>query len=244
MAPNAPSDNDYRRALLVAAARLAEVESTDHDAPVTTCPGWTVERLVVHVGRIHRWVAIALDTPHGQEVPAVARPSSSTDLSTWLIDGANHLVDAFDAAGPDGHVSSPGWEHPARWWLRRTTHETILHSWDAQAAIGTPEAMPSAMAIDGIEEVMEVFIPAGLNQLAFGTRSTIHLHCTDADGEWLVTMGEGTTVVERKHAKGDVAVRGSASDLLLWCWNRVSPDRLEIFGDRSILDRYRDATSF
>jgi uncharacterized protein (TIGR03083 family) len=239
-----PSASGYRSALLAAAARLARVEATNHDAPVTTCPGWTVGRLVVHVGRIHRWVAIALDTPKGQEVPAVARPSAATDLSSWLLDGAEHLMAAFDAAGPDGSVSSPGWEHPAWWWLRRTTHETVLHAWDAQAAVGAPEALPTTMAIDGINEVMDVFIPAGLNQLAFGARSTLHLHCTDADGEWLVTLGDGDTVVERRHAKGDVAIRGGASDLLLWCWNRVSPDRLEVFGDTGVLERYRLATNF
>lgn len=241
---NTPDGADYRAALLAATHRLAQVESADHDAPVSSCPGWTVGRLVVHVGRIHRWVAIALDTPHGQEVPAVARPPAGTDLSAWLLDGAAHLLAAFDAAGPDGCVSSPGWEQPAHWWLRRTTHETILHAWDAQAAVGTPEALAAAMAIDGIDEVMEVFIPAGLNQAAFGARSSIHLHCTDTDGEWLVTVGGGDAIVERRHAKGDVAVRGSASDLLLWCWNRVNPDRLDVFGDTGVLEHYRQATNF
>ncbi len=239
-----PTTDDYRAALVAATARLAHVETVNHDAPVSTCPGWTVARLVVHVGRIHRWVAIALDTPHGQDVPAVARPSSGTDLSRWLLDGADHLMDAFTAAGPDGRVSSPGWEQPAHWWLRRTTHETILHAWDAQAAVGSPAALGAAMAVDGIDEVMDVFIPAGLDQVAFGPRRSIHLHCTDTEGEWLVTLGEGPAVVERHHAKGDVAIRGNASDLLLWCWNRIGPDRLEVFGDVDVLKRYSDATSF
>jgi uncharacterized protein (TIGR03083 family) len=244
IASGGPSGDDYRQALLGAATRLAKVVTDDPDAQVTTCPGWTVARLVTHVGRIHRWVAIALDTPHGQEVPPVARPSATTDLSSWLLDGADHLVTAFDDAGPDGSVSSPGWEHPAQWWLRRTTHETNLHAWDAQAAVGAPEALAAAMAVDGIDEVMDVFIPAGLDQRVFGPRSSIHLHCTDTHGEWLVTLGMGDTVVERRHAKGDVAVRGGSSDLLLWCWNRVRPDRLEVFGDTGVLERYAEATSF
>jgi uncharacterized protein (TIGR03083 family) len=239
-----PTDAAYRDAIRGASVRLAGVVTNDPDAPVTSCPGWTVGRLVTHVGRIHRWVAIALDTPRGQEVPAVARPPGDTDLAAWLLDGANHLVDAFDAAGPDGSVSSPGWEQPARWWLRRTAQETVMHAWDAQAAVGAPEALAVTMAVDGIDEVMDVFVPAGLDQVAFGPRSTIHLHCTDTHGEWLVTLGQGETVVERRHAKGDVAVRGGASDILLWCWNRVSPDRLELFGDTGVLDRYRDATNF
>ena len=34
-----------------------------------------------------------------------------------------------------------------------------------------------------------------------------------------------------EHAKGDVAARGSASDLLLFLWGRVPADALEVFGD-------------
>ena len=37
---------------------------------------------------------------------------------------------------------------------------------------------------------------------------------------------------EHGHAKGDVALRGTAGDLLLWAWNRVPvDDRFEVFGD-------------
>jgi hypothetical protein len=44
--------------------------------------------------------------------------------------------------------------------------------------------------------------------------------------------------VERVHAKGDVAVRGTASDLVLMLWNRVDPGGLELHGDRNGLDRF------
>ncbi len=50
---------------------------------------------------------------------------------------------------------------------------------------------------------------------------TIHLHCTDGEGEWLITRAGDDVVVTREHAKGDVAARGTASDLLLFLWGRV-----------------------
>ena len=47
---------------------------------------------------------------------------------------------------------------------------------------------------------------------------------------------------EHGHAKGDVALRGTASDLLLWAWNRVPPDdRFEVFGEPTLLDAWRTA---
>jgi hypothetical protein len=50
-------------------------------------------------------------------------------------------------------------------------------------------------------------------------------------------------VVTREHAKGDVAARGSASDLLRFLWGRAGADRLEVFGDDATLARFRDQIS-
>jgi hypothetical protein len=49
--------------------------------------------------------------------------------------------------------------------------------------------------------------------------------------------------VEHAHAKGDVAVRGTASDLLLLLWNRAGSDRFQVFGDAGLLDRWRAAVT-
>ena len=47
-----------------------------------------------------------------------------------------------------------------------------------------------------------------------------------------MTLGPDGISFEHGHAKGDVALRGTASDLLLWAWNRVPvDDRFEVFGD-------------
>ena len=70
---------------------------------------------------------------------------------------------------------------------------------------------------------------------------TVHLHCTDIDGEWLISSGGGEVTVTREHAKGDVAARGTASDLLLFVWGRVPADALEVFGDTDLLARFRQA---
>lgn len=40
---------------------------------------------------------------------------------------------------------------------------------------------------------------------------------------------------EHAHRKGDVAVRGSASDLYLMLWGRVAPTDVEVIGDDEFL---------
>jgi hypothetical protein len=56
----------------------------------------------------------------------------------------------------------------------------------------------------------------------------VHLHATDVAGEWFI---EPNGRVDRGHARGDVALRGTASDLLLALYNRVDIDDLDVIGD-------------
>ena len=63
----------------------------------------------------------------------------------------------------------------------------------------------------------------------------MHLHCTDVEGEWIV-QPDGR--VEPIHAKGDAALRGTASDLLLALYNRVPLDALDVIGDRTVAEAF------
>ncbi|MEZ5251716.1 MAG: hypothetical protein R2713_21665 [Ilumatobacteraceae bacterium] len=49
---------------------------------------------------------------------------------------------------------------------------------------------------------------------------------------------EGTYDIERAHAKGDCALRGSASDLLLALWRRRSIDTIDVVGDADVAARF------
>lgn len=241
----APGVGELRAGLATAATRLAAVASEAPDRDVPSCPGWTVGRVAVHTGRIHRWVAAALTAPPATDVPPAGRPSPGTDLGIWLRESCDLLLEAFAIAGPSGAIHAPGWERPASWWQRRTCHETTVHAWDVQAAVGEPEPVDARLAIDGIDEVIDVFLPDALDRASFGASATIHLHTTHQPaGEWLLTLGPEGVQCERRHARGDVAVRGSASDLLLWLWGRVPTSALEILGDASVADRYRAATRY
>jgi hypothetical protein len=45
-------------------------------------------------------------------------------------------------------------------------------------------------------------------------------------------------VVTREHKKGSVALRGTASDLLLVLWRRLPVDIVEVIGDSSVAERF------
>ena len=115
--------------------------------------------------------------------------------------------------------------------------ETAVHRWDAQDAAGDPEPIDAELAVDGVDEWLEVF-GASQDRKPEGAGETIHLHRTDGEGEWLVRVQPDRIDVTRGHEKGDAALRGSSSDLLLVLWRRLPLDRVEVLGDRAVAERF------
>jgi uncharacterized protein (TIGR03083 family) len=230
------------------AADLLAAATGNLDAPVPSCPGWSVERLVGHVGRTYRWTARWVVT--GAPPDAVERPPAGDAVVGWTRQGLVELLGTLgQAAGLDAAdttVATWAGEQPPGFWPRRMAIETALHRWDAEAAGGEARPIGTDLALDAVDELFDVLLPRrGLGELGAGG-ATVHLHATDitggsgGEGEWLVTLGPDGPAVEHTHAKGDVAVRGTASDLLLLLWNRIPLDRCEVFGDAQILERWRE----
>ena len=135
-----------------------------------------------------------------------------------------------------------GWvvDRTAGFWARRQANETAVHRWDAQGAAGPLEPIEHALAVDGIDEFFGLIPFWPWADRVRGNGETLHFHCTDGEGEWLARLGSDGVVITAEHAKGDVAARGTASDLLLFLYGRVSADDLEVFGDASLLDRWQE----
>ncbi len=96
-------------------------------------------------------------------------------------------------------------------------HETAVRRADAQAAHGPVDPVrPAELAADGIGEVLDVFLVPESTQLGIGGNGrSVHLHCTDTEGEWLLELLPDRVGVARGHAKGDCVARGTASDLVV-----------------------------
>jgi len=212
------------------------------DAPVAACPGWDLRTLTVHQGMIHRWARHAAANAAPPESFDAFEPAADLDadgLATWLREGADDLVAVLRTIDLDG----PTW-HPfpiprnGRVWPRRQAHETSIHRWDAEHAAGlTPTAIDPELASDGIDEYFEVGLPRLMKreQIALPAGS-LHVHCTDTHGEWLVSATPEYTLV-RAHQKGDAALRGPAEAILLRLWSRESSrfDELSPVGDDTVL---------
>ncbi|MER5865993.1 maleylpyruvate isomerase family mycothiol-dependent enzyme [Kitasatospora sp. NPDC002040] len=219
---------DYASALRRDGARMAAA-AVDPTARVTGCPDWDVAELLWHTSRVHRfWTGIAdgsVTDPAGEK-PA-DRPGDA-ELADWFLEGVERCAATLERLDPD----LPRWTWAAQkdvgFIQRRVAQETAVHGWDALEAVGREEPIERALAADGIDEFLRLFV-SGAPTADFPAAG-LHLHATDGPGEWLLRAVDGAWEVTTEHAKGAVAVRGSASDLLLLLWRRRSPDRLEVFG--------------
>ncbi len=235
------------------------IDGADLTRQVPTCPDWTLRQLTTHLGRAHRWAAEMIDRRVKEplsfrEAPGGRLPDDPAEHPGWLAEGAARLAASVRAAGTDLVWTHMGMR-PASVWARRMAHETAVHRADFQIAFEQSPVIDADIASDGLAEWLGLLSVSGPDEptdqvaVLVGGR-VLHLHATDevpgVNGEWLISAGSDGLLVEPGHAKGDVAVRGPASSLLLLLVRRVPPDTpgVEIIGDRALLDAWLAATPF
>jgi len=216
------------------------LETAAVDAPIAACPGWDILRLAEHIGQIHRWAKFCVDNgrpPTADDPPMQAfEPDRAAD---WLREGAARLADALrglDPAGPTWHPFPV--DRVGAVWPRRMAHETAMHRWDAEQAAGVDADLDADLASDGIDEYFELAVPRLIAREHVAVPDgSLHLHCTDVDGEWLVWSEDGDYRMIRAHQKGDAALRGPATPMLLRLWGRDGGrgDELSPIGDEQVL---------
>lgn len=221
---------------LLDAARAAGL-----DAAIDACPGWDISRLVGHTGKVLERTAIlvreGLDSPPDNDrfvrFPA---DESAFDRFAVVLDDTVAALSECDLGASTWNFT--GTDLTAAFWTRRMANELAMHRYDAELAAGAPQPIETERAVDAIDELVMVMLPFSALLKNPTLTGSFHLHCTDTAGEWLAVFTDGALVSTREHAKGDLAVRGPASTLLLWAYNRVpaATDGLESFGDAALLD--------
>jgi predicted lipid carrier protein YhbT len=127
-------------------------------------------------------------------------------------------------------------------------HETIVHRADAEASaagrIGASRVEPAELAADGIDELLDFIALRARGGRPAGVSGSYHFHTTDVPGEWVVVFDGDRVTVRREHAKADVAVRGPASDLELFLYNRRGSEGLEVFGGSAAVAAWTEHIRF
>ena len=237
---------DTERELFVVA-----IAAAGPDAPIPSCPEWTMRDLVHHQGDVHRWAAVIVGD-------RIAKPSaipedylgpvpSDSELADWLGTGIDELIAVLRSAEPDMHcftfLADP--PRPVLFWARRQLHETGIHRVDAQCTGSDISAFSAPVAADGIDELLTGFAPRKHTPLHSDPPVTLVVALHDAPGVWHTTISDAPPVtvslaVGEDRPAADCTLAGSASDIHTALWNRQGLEHLSITGDASVLDLFRN----
>jgi uncharacterized protein (TIGR03083 family) len=228
--------------------RLADVAGqTSFDADVGTCPGWTIRDLVRHVGGIHSWATAHVSKSRSGRFDPFeemeGRWPSDDALLEWFRAGHHKLVSALESAPDDLECFTFLKAPSARaFWARRQAHETGMHRADAESAGTGITPFAPEQAVDGIDELLFGFMARPGQRLRTDDARVLQLSAIDAAAAWQVRTSQDEPVVRRGlDGEADLRVTATASDLFLLVWNRRAQDGLDVVGDTSLLDVWRQS---
>jgi uncharacterized protein (TIGR03083 family) len=251
---------DERLATIVSETSLlvSALDGADLSTPVPSCPGWTVNQLLRHLGYAHRWVAQMV----GERFPEVDRSLSKAHsvsryagetmdlLGPWLTEGAELIANSMPA---DRRamiaVMLPGQPGPD-FWSRRMAHETVVHRSDAFEALGLPFEVGERVTYDALWEWMTTLMPFIFTlrpeAAALLGSGVLRFEATDLDEEWLVDLRGDEPIPLRyeEEVAADASVSGPGFDVVLALYRRRSVDGLEVTGDRALLEKFLGAMRF
>lgn len=237
---------------------LAALATADPAAPVPTCPDWTVQDLVDHLGRVHQWAR--LNATSGLESTSPKHPThgpaEGEPLASWYGGCVGDLLTALATTDP----AQPCWtfqpgNRVARFWSRRQSHELAMHGNDLRSAVGLDFRCEPAHAVDGIAEVLDVFLE---RRKAYGVPPLevpvpLLIECTDRPERWLVSpvpgrpddyQAAGPVLPDGAAATAAATLRGTAAGLLLAMWKRQDAPAagLTMAGETGVAERFLAAT--
>lgn len=238
---------DYQ-SRIAAQARLlrSAAVSVAAETPVPTCPGWTVQQLLRHVGRVFDMVIRVVQTADPQVPPPRLEPAGGDALAA-LDDRLATMLDVLartDPATPAWHFT-PTAPKTAAFWSRRMAHEVTVHRIDAQAAAETSTEVDPDLAADGVDELLTRLIARdprpGRRPQPSTLGGSVVYRAVDVGRVWTVHLAAGQLpqTTQGEVTRADASVTGPADAVYRAGWGR--PSDAVITGDLALVDAIRAA---
>jgi uncharacterized protein (TIGR03083 family) len=232
------------------AFQAAVAAASSLDVRVPTCPEWTLFDLVQHLGEgRHKWAANVAagpaDGPAAVSLPVAPREREA--LLAWFAASVRAFLDALREAGAErgcwtwwGTSQSPQTSGAV---ARHQLQQFAVHTYDAQVAVGAPQPLPGEVALDGVDEFLTTCVATAAPWPH--KPAVVDYHATEGRSWrlWLSADGARTARLPRGAAAGagpeaaDVAAWGTANELVMFFYGRISAESLRTEGDRGIFDQ-------
>ena len=209
----------YRALLARDHARMVELAASAMTSAVPACPGWTGEDLIRHTAMVYLHKAESIRTgakPTGTWPPAELDQMQPVPA---LQQCYARLMDQFDTHEPtDPAFTWVKSDQTVGFWIRRLAHETSIHRFDLESALGQPQPIDPDLAVDGIDEILTVMLVRSRPD-DDATGATVTLR--SAGLAWTLTVAPEVVTLERQVSdRADAQISGRPSELLLWLWGR------------------------
>jgi uncharacterized protein (TIGR03083 family) len=232
---------DGERLAVAAEGHLAE--------PVPPCPGWDVAEVVRHTGSVfHHKVACTVLGREPAEGEWSRAPAPGADLLTWYRAALGELLEVLASRAPAD--PSYTWYPPEQdvgFWQRRMAQETAVHRVDAESATEDVTTVDHDLAVDGIDEVLDVFLRYGIGDdpqedlTAYDGRAVL---VRTGPWAWHISVSAaspgGRVGLRREPGPAQATISGEPSELLLWLWGRRPASAVTVEGDTAAATALRD----
>ncbi|KQQ93675.1 hypothetical protein ASF62_05550 [Leifsonia sp. Leaf325] len=237
------------------AFRAAAAEAPDLDVQMLTHPSRTLVDHVQHVGMGRRKAAAIVAAGPANGPPeesawggGTGAPREREALLAWWVESVEHLQGVLREAGPDREcwtwwADSPSPQTSGA-WARRQLHEIAVHTYDLQLTEGAPQPIPEIIALDGFDDCQ--FTLCATTVAWPHDPAVVDYHATEGRSWRLRLSEDGAQVVhlapgsDEDPVTADVSARGTASDLVLFFYDRIPLDSLDFEGDPRIFGQLAD----
>lgn len=217
----------------------AAIPETPVDVP--SCPGWSTNDLVKHMAHVYLSQAFVVENgiqaQNKEHLAHYPRTENFIEFMSWGFEAITKALDINRADRPTW-----SWHHSDQtvdFWFRRMAHETVIHRIDAEQAVGAVTRVDEALALDGVDEVLD-FLPLlgswpEVPNVDFGIVSIVATTSTNRK-VWELNFTDHAATVSASAAPNSDArlvISGDAESMDLYLWGRIdsSNGRISITGE-------------
>ena len=222
------------------AARLGEVGRMGLEAPVPSCPGWTVDDVLRHVATVfvHKVEVLRLGA-----LPDPWPPDfTGRDTLEWYDEARAAIVAALEKAGTslETWTFNPA-DSTSGFWYRRMALESVVHRIDVEQAHDVVTPIATELALDGIDELLYPNLGGPWweeGDTAHPIDATVRI---TAEGRSWTISADSTSITVAQGAEGDAAAElfGPPEAVFLWLWGRTDSSAIQSAGDETVVREFR-----
>lgn len=220
--------------------RMLELASRGLSEPVPSCPGWTVADVVSHTGYVYvHKVRVMADGAWPEQWP----PTTYDDLEPieFLRLAKDELFEEFSRHDPGEQTATFGADTTIMFWARRMALEIAVHRYDCELAHDDGCAVAEDLALDGIDELLKVFLAGDYLDPANPTEHPVDaaVAVLAAGRRWVADVHDKSITVSDGPGDSIATVSGSPADVFLWMWGRRDDAAVTFDGDARAISEFR-----